>query len=84
LKLTVADAGAGKPVWTARASETFPDTQKILNDLQKAVDDLMAKTLKSFPPASKAKQVRVGGSLAEIDPPQKSNRGFRELHEFTK
>jgi hypothetical protein len=45
---------------------------------------LMAKTLKSFPPASKPRQVRVGGSLAEIDPPQKSNRGFRELHEFTK
>jgi len=56
LKLTVADAGSGKPVWTALASEKIPDPQKVLTNLTKKVDDLMAKTLKSFPPASGGKQ----------------------------
>jgi hypothetical protein len=55
LKLTVTDVGSGKPVWTARASEKIQDPQKALNDLKKRVDDLMATTLKSFPPASKPK-----------------------------
>jgi hypothetical protein len=50
LKLTVTDVGSGKPVWTARASEKIQDPQKALNDLKKQVDDLMARTLKSFPP----------------------------------
>jgi len=51
----VTDVGSGKAVWTARASEKIQDPQKALNDLKKRVDDLMAKTLKSFPPASKPK-----------------------------
>jgi len=58
LKLTVTDAGSGKPVWTALASEKIPDPQKILNDfdkLNKKIDDLMSKTLKSFPPVAKRK-----------------------------
>ena len=55
LKLTVTDVGSGKAVWTARASEKIQDPQKALNDLKKRVDDLMAKTLKSFPSASDAK-----------------------------
>jgi hypothetical protein len=55
LKLTVTDVGSGKPVWTARASEKIQDPQKALNDLKRRVDDLMAKTLKSFPPASGTK-----------------------------
>jgi hypothetical protein len=54
LKLTVTDVGSGKPVWTARASEKIQDPQKALTNLKKKVDDLMAKTLKSFPPASKS------------------------------
>ena len=53
LKLTVTDVGTGKPVWTALASEKIRDPQKALKDLNKKVDDLIAKTLKSFPPASK-------------------------------
>jgi hypothetical protein len=55
LKLTVTDVGSGKPVWTALASEKIRDPQKALKELNKKVDDLMAKTLKSFPPASKPK-----------------------------
>jgi hypothetical protein len=55
LKLTVTDVGSGKPVWTALASEKIRDPQKALKDLNKKVDDLMAKTLKSFPPASKSR-----------------------------
>jgi Domain of unknown function (DUF4136) len=55
LKLTVTDVGSGKPVWTARASEKIQDPQKVLNDLKKRVDDLMAKTLKSFPPTAGGK-----------------------------
>jgi len=55
LKLTVTDVGSGKPVWTARASEKIQDPQKALTNLTKKVDDLMAKTLKSFPPASGGK-----------------------------
>ncbi len=53
LKLTVTDVGSGKPVWTARASEKIQDPQKALTNLTKKVDDLIAKTLKSFPPASR-------------------------------
>jgi hypothetical protein len=55
LKLTVTDVGSGKPVWTARATEEIQYPQKALKDLRKKVDDLMARTLKSFPPASKFK-----------------------------
>ena len=55
LKLTVTDVGSGKPVWTARASEKIQYPQKALKGLKKRVDDLMAKTLRSFPPASKSK-----------------------------
>jgi hypothetical protein len=55
LKLTVTDVDSGKPVWTARASEKIQYPLKALNDLKKKVDDLMARTLKSFPPASKPK-----------------------------
>jgi hypothetical protein len=58
LKLTVTDAGSGKPVWTALASEKIRDPQKVLKDLNKLnkkIDDLMTKTLNSFPPASKHK-----------------------------
>ena len=55
LKLTVTDVGSRKPVWTARASEKIQDPQKALHDLKKKVDDLMARTLKSFPPASGTK-----------------------------
>ena len=62
LKLTVTDAGSGKAVWTARASEEIADPQKALNDLKKRVDDLMAKTLKSFPPASKSKKAQADES----------------------
>jgi hypothetical protein len=54
LKVTVTDVDSGKPVWTARASEKIQYPQKALNDLKKKVDDLMARTLKSFPPASRA------------------------------
>jgi hypothetical protein len=57
LKLTVTDVGSGKPVWTARASEKIPYPKNALMDLRTRVDDLMAKTLKSFPPASKSKSV---------------------------
>jgi len=53
LKLTVTDVGSGKPVWTARASEKIQDPQKALTNLTKKVDDLLAKTLKSFPPVSR-------------------------------
>jgi hypothetical protein len=53
LKLTVTDVGSGKPVWTARASEKIQYPQNATKDLKKRVDDLMAKTLKGFPPASK-------------------------------
>jgi hypothetical protein len=53
LKLTVADAGSGKTVWTARASEKIPYPKNALRDLRTRVDDLMGKTLRSFPPASK-------------------------------
>ncbi len=53
LNLTVTDVGSGKPVWTARASEKIQDPQKALTNLTKKVDDLIAKTLKSFPPASR-------------------------------
>jgi hypothetical protein len=38
-------------VWTARASEKIQYPLKGLNDLKKKVDDLMARTLKGFPPA---------------------------------
>ena len=55
LKLTVTDVDSGKPVWTARASEKIPYPLKALNDLKKKVDDLMARSLKSFPPASEPK-----------------------------
>lgn len=55
LKLTVTDVGSEKPVWTARASEKIQYPKNALKDLRKRVDDLMAKTLKSFPPASKSK-----------------------------
>ena len=55
LKLTVTDVDSGKPVWTARASEKIQYPLKALNDLKKKVDDLMARTLKSFPPASEPK-----------------------------
>jgi hypothetical protein len=55
LKLTVTDVGSGNAVWTARASENIQDPQKALTNLKKKVDDLMAKTLKSFPPTSKSK-----------------------------
>ena len=54
-KLTVTDVGSGKPVWTARASERIPYPENALEDLRTRVDDLMAKTLKSFPPACKSK-----------------------------
>jgi hypothetical protein len=54
-KLTVTDVDSGKPVWTARASEKIQYPLKALNDLKKKVDDLMARTLKSFPPASEPK-----------------------------
>jgi hypothetical protein len=57
LKLTVTDVGSGKPVWTARASEKIPYPKNGLKDLRTRVDDLVAKTLKSFPPASKPKLV---------------------------
>ena len=55
LKLTVTDIGSGKPVWTACASAKIPYPRHALTDLKKRVDDLMVKTLKSFPPASKSK-----------------------------
>jgi hypothetical protein len=58
LKLTVTDASSGMPVWTALASEKIRDPQKVLNNLDKLntkIDDLMTKTLKSFPPAAKRK-----------------------------
>jgi len=55
LKLTVTDVDSGKPVWTARASEKIQYPLKALNDLKKKVDDLMARTLKNFPPPSKPK-----------------------------
>jgi len=55
LKLTVTDVGSEKPVWTALATEKIQDPQKALNNLNKKVDDLMAKTLKCFPPAPKHK-----------------------------
>ena len=55
LKLTVTDVGSGKPVWTARASERIPYPKNALKNLRTRVDDLMAKTLKSFAPASKPK-----------------------------
>ena len=55
LKLTVTDVGSQKPVWTARASERIQYPKNALKDLRKRVDDLMAKTLKSFPPPSKSK-----------------------------
>ena len=54
LKLTVTDVDSGKPVWTARASEKIQDPQKALTDIKRKVDDLMTKTLRSFPPASKS------------------------------
>ena len=52
LKLTVTDVNSGKPVWTARASEEIPYPRKALHDLRRKINDLMARTLKSFPPAS--------------------------------
>ncbi len=55
LKLTVTDVVSGQPVWTARASERIPYPKNALKNLRTRVDDLMAKTLKSFPPASKPK-----------------------------
>jgi len=55
LKLTVTDVDSGKPVWTARASEKIQYPLKSLADLKKRVDDLMARSLKSFPPASEPK-----------------------------
>jgi hypothetical protein len=58
LKLTVTDPSSGRPVWTALASEKIRDPQKVLNDRNKLntkIDDLMIKTLKSFPPAAKRK-----------------------------
>jgi len=58
LKLTVTDVGTGKRVWTALASEKFQNPQEIVNDpdkLNQKVDDVMAKALKSFPPAPKRK-----------------------------
>ena len=53
LKLTVTDVGSGRVIWTARASEKIQDPQKALNNLRIKVDDLIAKTLKGFPPAPK-------------------------------
>jgi Domain of unknown function (DUF4136) len=53
LKLTVTDVSSGRTVWTALASQKIRDPQKALRDLNKKVDDIMRKTLKSFPPASK-------------------------------
>ena len=55
VKLTVTDVDSGKIVWTARASEKIQYPRKTLKDLRKKVDDLMARTLKSFPPSSGAK-----------------------------
>lgn len=55
LKLTVTDVGSGKPVWTARASGKIQYPLNALTDLEKRIDDLMARTLKSFPPAPKSK-----------------------------
>jgi hypothetical protein len=54
-KLTVTDVDSGKPVWAARASAKIQYPQRALNDLKKRIDDLIARTLKSFPPASKPK-----------------------------
>jgi hypothetical protein len=55
LKLTVTDVASGKPVWTARASEKIPYPKNALVDLRKRVDDLVAKTLKGFPPDAKSR-----------------------------
>ncbi len=55
LKLTVTDVGSGKEVWTALATQKIRDPQKALSNLDNKIDDFMAKTLKSFPPASKSK-----------------------------
>jgi hypothetical protein len=55
LKLTVTEVDSRKPVWTARASEKIQDPQKPLSDLKKRVDNLMDRTLRSFPPTSGTK-----------------------------
>ena len=55
-KLTVTDVGTGKLVWTARASRKIQYPQNALKDLKNRVDDLVARTLKNFPPASQSKQ----------------------------
>ena len=51
-RLTVTDVGTGKTVWTALATEKIDVPQKPLHHLRKRVDDLMTRTMKTFPPAS--------------------------------
>jgi hypothetical protein len=50
LFLTVTDTNSGKPVWTGQTQQKVKDVQKALKDVNSMIDDLMAKTLKTFPP----------------------------------
>jgi hypothetical protein len=55
MRLTVTDATSDKEVWQALVSQKLRDPQKFLNDLNKNIDNVMAKALKGFPPGTKKK-----------------------------
>lgn len=48
----VIDGVSGKPVWETTYSKTFHDRDKALRNLDKEVNELVAKSFKSFPPKS--------------------------------
>jgi len=49
----IVDAATGKSVWDTTYSKTFHDRDKALRDMDKEVNELVAKSFKNFPPKSK-------------------------------
>ena len=50
MKITVTDVASDRTVWQATASKKISDPKKFMSDLNKEIDTITAKTLKSFPP----------------------------------
>ena len=48
----ILDAASGKSVWECTYSKTFHDRDKALRNLDKEVNELVAKSFKNFPPKS--------------------------------
>jgi len=49
----IVDAAAQKPVWETTYSKNFRDPDKALRDMDKTVNELVAKSFKDFPPKAK-------------------------------